>query len=297
MKKYGLFLFISILLFSCEKTIKVSVLNQPPKLVVNAEIENGKPPLVALSSSLNFFSAITPEELTSTFIHDAVVTITANNKVYPLIEYSFTDTSGFKYYFYTIDTTNIADLLTGSFNTSYLLNIKTPDGKQYSSTTTIPLLTKLCDSLWWEPALNTDDTTLCRMFGKFTDPPGLGNYVRYFTKENDGPYLPGLNSTADDQVVDGITYTFQFDMGWDKNSTIKPTGDNYGFAHRGDTVTLKFCNIDKGTFDFWNTWDFAYQSYGNPFSSPIQVTSNISNDALGVFSGYAAQYKTLIIPK
>ena len=264
---------------------------------MNAEIENGKPPLVALSTSLNFFSAITPEELSSTFIHNAVVTITANNKVYPLVEYSFTDTSGFSYYYYTIDTGNANNLLLGNFNTSYKLNIQTPDGKEYNSTTTIPLLAKLCDSLWWKPAVNTDDTTLCRMFGKFTDPPGLGNYVRYFTKENDGPFLPGLNSTADDQVVDGITYTFQFDMGWDKNSIEKPTGDNYGFAHRGDTVTLKFCNIDKGTFDFWNTWDFAYQSYGNPFSSPIQVTSNISNGALGVFSGYAAQFKTIIIPK
>lgn len=297
MKKIIFILFIPFLLFSCEKTIKVSVQNLPSKLVVNAEIENGKPPLVALSTSLNFFTAITPEELSSTFIHNAVVTITTNNKVYPLTEYSYTDTTNFTYYFYTIDTTNVGNLLLGNFNTSYLLNIQTPDGKEYSSTTTIPLLNKLCDSLWWEPAVNTDDTTLCRMFGKFTDPPGLGNYVRYFTKDNDGPFLPGLNSTADDQVVDGITYTFQFDMGWDKNSVEKPTGDNYGFAHRGDTVTLKFCNIDKSTFDFWNTWDFAYQSYGNPFSSPIQVTSNVSNGALGVFSGYAAQFKTIIIPK
>jgi len=288
---------LSVMLLSCEKTIKVEVENQAPKLVVNAEIENGKPPLVSLSTSLNFFTTITPEELSNTFVHQAKVSITVDNTVYPLTEYSFTDTSDFKYYYYTIDTTNGNNLLTGEFGKSYLLQIQTLDGSEYSSTTSIPFLTKLCDSLWWEPAVNTDDTTLCRMFGKFTDPPGLGNYVRYFTRENDGPFLPGLNSTADDQVVDGITYTFQFDMGWDKNSNEKPTGDHYGFAHRGDTVTLKFCNIDKGTFDFWNTWDFAYQSYGNPFSSPIHVIGNISNGALGVFSGYAAQYKSIIIPR
>ncbi len=290
-------LLLTFLFFSCEKQVHFSVRDLAPKLVVNAEIENGKPPVVALSTSLNYFSAITPEELSNTFVHNAKVTIETNNKVYPLKEYAYTDTSGFTFYYYLVDSSNSNGPLIGAFNTAYTLTIQTADSLVYTSTTTIPLLTKLCDSLWWEPVANTDDTTLCRMFGKFTDPPGLGNYVRYFTQENSGPFLPGLNSVADDQVVDGITYTFQFDMGWNKNSPEKPSGDNYGFAHRGDTVTLKFCNIDKGTFDFWNTWDFAYQSYGNPFASPVQIISNISNGALGVFSGYAAQYKSIIIPR
>jgi len=42
---------------------------------------------------------------------------------------------------------------------------------------------------------------------------------------------------------------------------------------------------------------FNLQSVGNPFSSPGKVIGNISNNALGAFCGYAAQYRTLIIPK
>ena len=52
----------------------------------------------------------------------------------------------------------------------------------------------------------------------------------------------------------------------------------------GDTVTFKFCNIDKATYTFWSSWEFAYQSIGNPFAQPNKVVGNISNGALGAFS-------------
>ena len=60
---------------------------------------------------------------------------------------------------------------------------------------------------------------------------------------------------------------------------------------------LKVCNIDKATFDFWRTMEFSYASVGNPFSTPTKVLGNISGNALGYFGGFAAQFRTLIIPK
>jgi hypothetical protein len=231
-------------------------------------------------------------------VHDAVVTISDGSKTSHLKEYSYTTDSGFILYYYTVDLNNLPDAITGQFNKQYQLNIQTKDGAAYAATTTIPLLTKKCDSLWWQPAPNADSAFYCVMFGTFTDPPGYGNYIRYFTRVNSERFLPGLNSVFDDQFVDGTTYTLQFDIGWDKNSIENLRTDNsYGYAFRGDTVTLKYCNIDKSTYTFWNTWEFAWASYGNPFSSPIKVLGNVSNGALGAFSGYAAQYKTIIIPK
>ncbi len=291
------FLFLLLIFPSCEKTINLKVQNQPSKLVVDASIENNNFPVVTLSTSLNYFSSITPEELSNSFVHDAVITVSDGTNTAQLKEYSYTDTSDYTFYYYTVDENNSPGIV-GQFNKQYQLNIKTSEGQEYTATTTIPLLTKKCDSLWWKPAPNVDDTTLCVMFGRFTDPPGLGNYIRYFTRINSERFLPGINSVFDDQVVDGKTYSLQFDMGWDKNSLDKPNADNgYGYAYRGDTVTLKYCNIDKATYTFWNTWEFAWASYGNPFSSPVKVIGNISNGALGAFSGYAVQYKNIIIPK
>jgi hypothetical protein len=73
--------------------------------------------------------------------------------------------------------------------------------------------------------------------------------------------------------------------------------DDYTLFNKGDTVTIKLCQIDKATFDFWRTMEFSYDNIGNPFGAPTKVLSNISNGALGYFGGYAPQFRTIIIPR
>jgi hypothetical protein len=132
------------------------------------------------------------------------------------------------------------------------------------------------------------------MMIKATDKPGFGDYIRYFTKTNSDPFFPGFNSVFDDQVIDGKTYTIQVDRGINKNVD---NNDTDIYFNPGDTATLKLCNIDRVTFDFWRTFEFSFQSIGNPFSSPTKILSNISNGGLGYFGGYGAQYRTIVIPK
>ena len=98
----------------------------------------------------------------------------------------------------------------------------------------------------------------------------------------------------DDQIIDGTTYEVQISPGIDRN--MKVVNDSNYFK-RGDTLTIKLCNIDKATFTFWSSWEFAFQSIGNPFAQPNKVLGNINNGALGAFYGYAADYKSLIVPK
>lgn len=98
----------------------------------------------------------------------------------------------------------------------------------------------------------------------------------------------------DDQIIDGTTYEVEVEKGVNRNGEID--FENYSFFNRGDTVTLKFTNIDKATYDFWRTMEFSYASIGNPFSSPTKVLGNVKG-ALGYFGGYAVQYKVIIIPK
>ena len=57
----------------------------------------------------------------------------------------------------------------------------------------------------------------------------------------------------------------------------------YGYAYRGDTVTLKYCNIDKASYSSGIPGSSHFRSYGNPFSSPVKVLGNINNNALGAF--------------
>jgi hypothetical protein len=161
--------------------------------------------------------------------------------------------------------------------------------------TTIPPMAKTLDSLYYEENVDDEDSSKVVLYGKFTDPPGFGNYIRFYTSVNNGPFFPGLNSVFDDQVIDGKSYSVQIEQGVDRNSEID--FEEYSYFHKGDEIRVKFCNIDKGVFDFWRTMEYSYSSIGNPFSSPTRVLGNVSNGALGYFGGYAVQYAFIYIPE
>jgi len=293
MKKVLAAILVIIFLTSCEKNINFNLNKAPDVLVVDANIENGHAPQVILTKSFNFFGTVNPALLANSFVHNATVTISNGMLTHQLKEYAYPVNADLNVYVYSIDTSNLATAFVGSFNTLYTLSI-TSGGNNYTAVTTIPVLSKKIDSLFWKPAPFAPDSNDVVLTIKSTDPPGLGNYIRYFTKKNSKPFLPGENSVFDDQVIDGTTYQIQLQPGIDRNVHV-PFDSNY--FKKGDTVTVKLCNIDKSTFKFWSTWEYAFQSIGNPFAQPNKVLGNISNGALGDFYGYAAYYKTLVVPK
>ena len=287
-------LFTALLLAGCEKNISFDLKKSEKVLVVDANIENDLPPVVILTKSLGYFAKIDSSILDSLFVHGADVYISNGVLTHKLKEYAIPiPTSGVTLYKYSIDSSNLATAFTGQLNTSYSLRIVS-SGKEYNAETTIPAIAKKPDSMWWKKAPFQEDTTRVVLMIKATDPPGLGNYVRYFTKRNSEPFYPGLNSVFDDQVIDGTTYELQVEPGVDRNF---PGSINDNFFNRGDTITFKLCNIDRATYNFWNTWEFSAQSVGNPFASPNKILGNISNGALGAFYGYGAFYKTIIVPE
>ncbi len=289
-----IFILFFFFFSSCEKAIHINLKQASPQLVVEATIENDKNPVVVLSSSLDYFSEISPDILSQSFVHNAKVTISKGTVSQQLKEYSVpAGTSGYLLYYYSVDSSAGGDSFVGEFNTKYNLSIEA-NNQSYTAETTIPPLAKKIDSIWWKQAPNNPDTNKTIVVARVKDPPGYGNYIRYFTSINGGAFLPGLNSVFDDQIIDGTTYDVDVDKGVNRNQTIDL--NEYAFFQRGDTVVVKFCNIDKATYDFWRTMEYNYQSIGNPFSSPTKVIGNISNNALGYFGGYAAQYVPIIIP-
>jgi hypothetical protein len=288
------FLLFTFSFASCEKDITIKLDPSSTELVVDASIENGKYPVVSLSKSLAYFSKLDPNELTASFVHGARVLISNGGNTSQLQEYSAVDdSSGLLLYYYSFNDSYSGPKFKGALSTHYSLEIHVAD-QTYMATTTIPGLDKIIDSLWWVPAPLIADSAQVNVKARVIDPPGLGNYTRYYTRVNNGPFYPGLNSVFDDQITDGTTYTVTVDKGVNRNASIDI--NDYSFFNRGDSVTVKLANIDKATFDFWRTMEYNYQSVGNPFSSPTVVLSNISNGALGYFGGYAAQYVSLRIP-
>lgn len=293
MKRLFCFLLVVFACMACEKAIDFNLDEAPPKLVVEATIENNKPPVVYLSRSLNFFSAISPTLLLESFVHNAQVYVSNGEKIHQLREDSIALGAGFYFYYYSIDSANLSTAFEGELKKAYNLRI-VYDGNEYTATTTIPDTTRRVDSLWWKPVPEQIDREEVNVFVRATDKPGFGDYIRYFTQRNGEPFYPAFNSVFDDWIIDGTTYELSVEPGFNRN--IERNEEDY-FFKRGDSVTLKIANIDKATYDFWRTMEYSYASVGNPFSTPVKVLGNISNGALGYFGGYAAQYHTIIIPE
>lgn len=290
MKK--LLVLAGIFLIGCEKKVDFQLHDQPDKLVVEGIIENDQPPVIILSKSVGYFSKISADILNNSFVHGAEVFVSNGTQTHKLKEYSRSLGNNVSLFYYSIDSSNLSTAFLGQLNHPYSLKIVS-EGKEYTATTTIPGLTKRIDSVWWKKPTVTSDSTKVIVMVRATDPPGFGDYIRYYTKTNREPFYPPFNSTFDDFFIDGTTYELQVDKGFDRNLSVD---FDENFFRRGDTVGLKLSNIDKATFDFWRTMEFSYSSIGDPFSSPTKVLGNIKGDALGYFGGYASQYRTIIIP-
>lgn len=285
-------MLIVVGLEGCEKNVDLALHRATQQLVVEGTIENDKSPVVVLTRSQDFFSSIDTTILNNLFVHGATITVTGTGRTVALVEQEVDTLNGNRYYFYAEDSADTKRFL-GRRGEQYALHIEA-DGQILDASTTIPAGGFRVDSVWWLSGVkdNKPDTSEAFLMARIVDPPAFGNYARYFTKRNEEPFFPGLTSVADDQVTNGTFFDFQIDRGTDKNEKID--FKNYGYFKWGDTVTLKFCNIDKATFDFWQTWEYAWSNQGNPFSTPTTVLGNVPG-ALGYWGGYEAAYYTIVI--
>ncbi len=283
------FLLLVAILSSCEKNIDFNLKQQEPLLVVDGRIETGEYPIVFLSKSLGYFQTFSQQAILGSLVNDADVFITVGGTEQKMKLYNQVIAPGVAIPFYSSDTM-LPNPLRGIAGRAYTMRI-VQGGKTYSSTTNIPNFNASLDSAWVVRRPNDPDTLSRNLFLRITDPAGRGNYVRYFTRTNSRPYLPGENSVFDDQIIDGTTFDVQLSPGIDRNN---PISSDSNYFKKGDSISLKFCDVDKATYTFWNTWEFSYQSIGNPFAQPNKVIGNINNGALGAFCGYAVRYYNFV---
>ena len=286
--------FLVVTLISCQKEVHINLGTSPTQIVVQGAIETNVPPYVILTSTIGFFSKIDLSTLQNSFIHGAIVTVSDDSTTVTLKEYTIDTGNNNHFYIYSIDTSNLSNLMLGRVGKFYKLSIKY-NGQTYTSVTKIPA-PKGCDSLWFGPPTFTSSKTpdsAAELFANYTDPDTMGNYVRYFTKRNNELYY--ASGIFDDGLVNG-KHISNIDLyaGYDDSTNVN--GDSLRYFYPGDTVTLKWCEIDKGVYDFWNTYEYASNAIGNPFASPINIKSNITNGALGVWCGYGSILTTMVVP-
>lgn len=280
---FAIYLFF---ISSCTKDITISLPHQEEQIVVEGFIETGLPPYVILTKSSDFYSTFSLDSISNYFVSNAIVRVSDGTDTVTLYPISF-DTSGVSISIYT----NLA--MIGEVGKTYFLWIET-EGKILSSVTTIPQPLPL-DSIWWEPANIPESDIFVKLICRYSDPPELGQYVRYFTKQNSQPFYPGLSSVFEDNFINGNTFDFELERGVNRNDTTQFYPGYFKFT-KGDTITVKWSAIDEAQFNFWRTYEFELGGQGSPFASPVYIQSNIVG-GLGIWGGYSPSYKTMIVPE
>ncbi len=294
-----------MLLSSCTKEVTLDIEGAEEKMVVQGSIEPGIPPLIIFTHTNPYFGTNNFSNIDEIFVHGALMTVSNGSytaalseicsndlpdSLLPLIaELVGLDSATLSSVNFCVYTTLDANIY-GQVGGTYTLNIDA-NGKQLSAVTTIPQPVPL-DSIWFK--LEGNDPQYGYVWAKLSEPAGLGNAYRWFSKRlgEDGSFLAPWGSSFEDKFIDGTSFEFAYNRpDTQYEETNQTEGENY-FAI-GDTIVIKFCAIDNPHYQFWRTYETQAVNNGNPFAAPTSIRTNITG-GLGIWGGYSPSYDTVV---
>lgn len=304
-------LLACVMVFSCTKEIDLELPEYEPKLVVDGTIEEGLPPIVLLTKSQSFFGETDINSFENSFVHDAVVIVSDGTITDTLEEFCSsslppgTDTLVAQFLGVPVEALAFANIcayttlnqaMFGQLNTHYSLRIES-EGNTYTSMTKIPNRVPL-DSVWFEGEPSSLPHGF--VYAILSDPDSLGNGYRWYDKRlnlaDDGfpkDFNFGLPFGASffDEFFNAETFEFGVAR---SDSDRDDENDREGFFRIGDTIVIKFCSVPYESAEYYQFAETQAINNGNPFSSPANNPTNIEGGALGVWTGYAVTYDTIV---
>lgn len=302
-----LFLLLAASFSGCIEEYIPDTNESDQQIVVEGFIEAGEgsnPAYVLITQSIPFLSTIDLSTFEDLFVNDAKVSVSDGTNTVELTELCLADLPpairevAAQILGFDPDSTalnicayvDITDALDRRVGGKYDLTIETGESVIMSSTT-IPEFIPLTQLRWDQPPGEPSDT-LARLWVTIADNEEEDNYYRYFTEENNTGYVIPFSSVTDDSFFDGQDFEFPLNKAENRDGDFDP--NTFGLYTRGDTIRIKWMNLDEAHFDFWNTLEFSRNNSG-PFSSFNRVTSNVDG-ALGVWGGYAVGVYEDIVP-
>lgn len=294
MNKYLLSIIASLFFISCEKNIDLDLPDANSKIVVEGYVESGFVPYVILSRSQNYFDPIGQSTINNLPIAGARVLISNGVDTVQLTEVD-TTVNGVKVsgFYIALDSVTLLPTMIGIPGTTYSLSVTTGSGEVVTSSAYLAPPVAL-DSTWFKIQENYD--SLGYVWARLKDPDTLGNYYRWFAKRlnEDDYFIAPFGSSFEDKFVNGQRFDFAYNRGTIQNSTAEEDiNEEAGFYKKGDTIIVKFCSVDRSTYEFWRDAENQLGSSGSPFAVPSNIKSNIVGGR-GLFATYSAVFDTVI---
>lgn len=305
------FLFLLLAsLFSCTKEVKIDIPGYKAELVVDGNIETGQHPIVLLSQAGNVYAESYIESYVYSFVTTADVKVVVENDTFILSPILLTDLpeSTQKKFAEMLkaDWPDILQLpiqiytnndLIGEAGKAYKLIINYKD-KSYEGITTLAIPVHL-QSVFWKIEPETVEYGFSHAI--LADPPNVFNAYKWEVKRiniqpdgtpRDYTFRKVAGAHFRDRYFDGMTIEVT------RSNPLKRKDSTHleiykHYYRLGDSVVIKFSSIDKNTYEFFRAKSAQLENAGNPFSTPINLPTNMSNGALGIWAGYSTTFDTL----
>jgi hypothetical protein len=267
---------------------------------------------VLLSKSANIYQPTDLGSYLQTFVQDAFVTVSNGVDTIQLELFAISELPIESQYqmaemldlepedvvllpIYVYSTTN--EIMRGIVNKSYTLTIL-ESGKTYQATTFLPPVTPL-QAIYWKP--DNLNPTYGKSWGVLADPSNQVDAYKWEVKRinissdnqpKDLIFKRVRNAYFSDKFFNGLTFEFEAENPMRRKDSTHLV-DYKRFYRLGDSVVVKFSKMDLNTYNFFDKKFAQMSSASSPFSTPINVPTNLSGGALGIWAGYSPWYDTL----
>ena len=289
--------------------MKIDIPGYKQELVVDGNIEAGGHPIVILSQSANIFTESYVTTYVNSFVSDADVKVVVDNDTFQLNYLLSTDlplSSQKKLAeMLRIELDELLQLPIRVYSSTSLVaqSEKTYEliidhqGKKYNAQTYLPAPTPL-QSIYWK--LEPETVEYGYSWAKLQDPPGQFDAYKWEVRrinqingeDLDQIFRRGFGAYREDRYFDGLTFDFSYQNPLKrKDSTHLEIYKRY--YRLGDSVVVKFSKMDKKTYDFFDKKSAQMESSDNPYATPINIPTNLTGGALGIWAGFSPWYDTL----
>ena len=282
----------AIIFSSCTAPIDIKTRNSEPVIVIYGQItDEYKYQYIRITSSSPYF-----DEKMSPMISGAVVRVAS------------TDGELFRFYEekngYYVSENPFAARSGMTYNLTVEVDFdKDGEIEKYEASTTILPVTPV-DSVDIKPVTIMGYRHFSMNF-YMQDPSEIENFYLCVFYINDSltnnklsQYLYSDDLMYNGEYVDGASITYFEDATDEKNLTA-PRADEEGnyMVSPGDKIRLQMLNIEKGYYNFIT--ECISEKYGeNPFfgGPPSNISTNLSNGAVGYFTGFCLQEHMTTVP-
>ena len=270
MKLKIVYIALLFLILSCKlnKEIDLDLPPYQPKTVVECYLESGKPYGMLITKSISYFDSLNPiqKNIFISIVHNGKTDTLEYHKI-PRI-----DTLGFKIYFHTSPT-----IVDNDYLNPYSLYIKDEDGTIITGNTTLMKPVNI-DTISYTYSKKLKENVSIAV--KFNNDSLIENYYRLLIIKH-GVQIHKKNTD---------------DLFTDQNlKTSKMVANIFNRFDKNDTIVITLAHISKEFYEFTKSVKAAERANGNPFVQPAAIKSNITGNAIGIFTGFNYVRDTIII--